>query len=84
MSDHLLDQTIDIFCERLTRIDAMGRNNRRLIFTVPSVEEPGFHQVAAKLILPSDFMVTLAYMAAGADRLTISPELIALEPRTAN
>jgi hypothetical protein len=29
-------------------------------------------------------MVTLAYMAAGADRATFSPELIALETRNAN
>jgi hypothetical protein len=76
----LLDQTTDIFCEKLARLDAIGPN-RRLIFTVSSVDEPGCHLVAAKLILPADFMVTLAYMAVSADRMTISPELIEAEPR---
>ena len=37
-----------------------------------------------KLILPADLMVTLAYMAAGADAQSISPELLALEPRIVN
>jgi hypothetical protein len=79
----LLDQTTDIFCEKLARLDAIGPN-RRLIFTVSSVDEPGCHLVAAKLILPADFMVTLAYMAVSADRMTISPELIEAEPRMLN
>jgi hypothetical protein len=83
MSDRLLDQAPDLFAHRLARIDALGPN-RRLIFTIPSIEGDGYEHVVVKLILPADFMVTLAYMAAGADRTTISPELLALEPRTAN
>jgi hypothetical protein len=51
---------------------------------VPSIDEAGYRNVAVKLILPADFMVTLAYITAGADRAIISPDLIALEPRTAN
>ena len=83
-AEHLIDQTVDIFCERLARIDAIG-TNRRLIFTTSSlVDGPQYHNVAAKLILPADFMSMLAYMAAGADRKLISPELLALEPRNAN
>ena len=35
----LIDQTIDIFCEKLERVDVIGPN-RRLIFTVTSVEAP--------------------------------------------
>jgi hypothetical protein len=64
-------------------LDALGPN-RRLVFTVPSVDSPGYENVVVKLILPAEIMVTLAYMAAGADRETISPELIAHETRTAN
>ena len=79
----LVDQTIDIFCEKLERVDVIGPN-RRLIFTVTSVEAPDCSNVACKLILPADFMVQLAYMVAGADRNLIAPELIALEPRIAN
>jgi hypothetical protein len=83
MSAHLIDQAPDMFANGLARIDVLGPN-RRLIFTVPSIEGDGYEHVVVKLILPADFMVTLAYMAAGADQKTISPELLALEPRTAN
>jgi hypothetical protein len=79
----LVDQTIDIFCEKLERVDVVGPN-RRLIFTVTSVEAPDCSNVACKLILPADFMAQLAYMAVGAGREKIAPELIALEPRIAN
>jgi hypothetical protein len=79
----LIDQASDIFCHRLVRIDVLGLN-RRLIFTVPSIDDTRYQTVTAKLIMPADFMMTLAYMAAGADRASISPELIAFEPRTAN
>jgi len=58
--------------------------NRRIIFTIPSIDSAGYHSVVVKLILPAELMVTLAYMAAGADRATFSPELIALETRNAN
>jgi hypothetical protein len=78
----LIDQTIDIFCEKLERVDVIGPN-RRLIFTVTSVEAD-CSNVASKLILPADFMAQLAYIVAGADRNLIAPELIALETRIAN
>jgi hypothetical protein len=45
---------------------------------------PRYHQVDATRIMLADLMVTLAYMAAGADRDTIPPELIALETGRAN
>ncbi|MCP1747205.1 hypothetical protein ABIF65_009128 [Bradyrhizobium japonicum] len=54
------------------------------MFTVPSVDSTGYQQVVVKLILPAELMVTLAYMAAGTDRDTISPDLIALETGRAN
>jgi hypothetical protein len=73
-----------MYCHRLARIDTPGPN-RRLVFTIPSIEGPaGYENVVVKLILPAELLTTLAYMAAGADRETISPELIALEPQTAN
>jgi hypothetical protein len=81
MSDRLIDQAPDMFCHRLARIDALGPN-RRVIFTIPSID--GDHEdVVVKLVLPADFMVTLAYMAVGAEQ-HIAPELLALEPRNAN
>jgi hypothetical protein len=82
MSERLIDQAVDTFCCRLFRIDPLGVN-RRLIFTVPSVDDPGYHHVAAKLIVPTDFMTTLAYMAAG-DENAVSRQLLALETHIAN
>jgi hypothetical protein len=79
----LMDQACDMYVNDIARIDALGPN-RRLIFTVPSVDEPGYENVVIKLILPAELLVKLAYMAVGADRETISPELIAHETRTAN
>jgi hypothetical protein len=83
ISDHLIDQAPDMYCHKLARIDHLGPN-RRLIFTMPSVEGDRYQHVVIKLIIPAELMVTLAYMAAGADRATFSPELIALETRNAN
>jgi hypothetical protein len=80
---HLIDQTIDIFCHRLYRVDRLGPNCR-LIFTVPSVDEAGCEQVAVKLIVPADFMATLASMAVGAERERFSPDLIGLQTVVAN
>jgi len=82
-NDRLIDQACDMYCHRLARIDHLGPN-RRLIFTMPSVEGDRYQHVVVKLIIPADFMVTLAYMAAGADRDAISPDLIALETGRAN
>ncbi|WP_407174554.1 hypothetical protein [Bradyrhizobium sp. STM 3562] len=83
MNDRLIDQAPDMYCHRIARIDALGPN-RRLVFTMPSVDGDAYENVVVKLILPAEVMMTLAYMAAGADRETISPELIAHETRTAN
>jgi hypothetical protein len=74
MTKHLLDQA---------SIDHLGPN-RRLIFTVPSVEGGQYEQIVVKLILPADLMVTLAYMAVGAQPGLVSPELLALGPCVAN
>jgi hypothetical protein len=83
-NDHLLDQACDMYCHGIARIDTLGPN-RRLVFTIPSVDEgPGYQNVVVKLIVPADLMVRLAYMAAGADRAAFSHELIALETHTAN
>jgi hypothetical protein len=83
MTDFLIDQAPDIFCHRLARIDDLGAN-RRLIFTIPSIDAPGEEHVTVKLIIPADFMVTLAYMVAGADSKLVSRELLALPTVNAN
>jgi hypothetical protein len=62
MSDRLFDMEYpDTFVCELSRIDKLG-NNRRLIFTVPSMEDGGYKNVVAKLIMPADLIV---YMLAG-------------------
>ena len=85
MTDLLIDNSYggEVFCERLVRIDRLGLN-RRLIFATTDVTDPKCSVVAAKLVIPADFMVTLAYMAAGADPAQVSRELIALVPSTVN
>jgi hypothetical protein len=82
-STRLIDQACDLYCQDIARIDILGPN-RRIIFTIPSIDSTGYHNVVVKLILPADLMVTLAYMAAGADANRVSPQLLALEPRLAN
>jgi hypothetical protein len=82
MSDRLIDNGV-AYCHQLARIDKLGPN-RLLVFTAPSLTESGWQEVQIKMVMPADFLMTLAYMAAGADRETISPELIARETRTAN
>jgi len=37
----------------------------RIIFTAPSSDGEGYHDVALKLILPAEVMLTLSHMAAG-------------------
>ncbi|MCK1693843.1 hypothetical protein [Bradyrhizobium sp. 144] len=84
MSDNLLiDQASDVYCHGLARIDALGPN-RRLVFTMPSVDSTGYQQVVVKLILPAELLATLAYLAAGVDQNTVSPALLALETGRAN
>ncbi|MCK1517261.1 hypothetical protein IVB22_33115 [Bradyrhizobium sp. 190] len=83
MTEHLIDQATDVYCHKLARIDQLGPN-RRLIFTVPSVEGGQYEQIVVKLIVPAEVMATLAYMAAGTDPTRTSLELLAVEPRTAN
>jgi hypothetical protein len=82
-NDRLLDQAHDLYCHGIARIDTLGPN-RRIIFTVPSVDSTGYQNVVVKLILPAELLGALAYLAIGVDRNTISPELIALETHTAN
>jgi len=55
----------------------------RIIFTAPSSDGEGYHDVALELILPAEVMLTLSHMAAG-PRCMVSPELFALQPRVAN
>jgi hypothetical protein len=83
MSDHLIDQACDMYCHGIARIETLGPN-RRLVFTIPSLESPGYQNVVIKLILPAELMATLAYMAVGVDQNTISPALLALETERAN
>jgi hypothetical protein len=83
MTEHLLDQATDVYCHKLARIDHLGPN-RRLIFTVPSVEGGQYQQVVVKLIMPADVMAAVAYMAAATDPTRASLELLALETSVAN
>jgi len=85
MDDRLIDQACDMYCHDLARIDALGPN-RRLVFTMPSLESPGYQHVTVKLILPADLMMTLGYMALGTKRptATYAPELLALDTERAN
>jgi hypothetical protein len=87
MSDdnRLIDQVCDMYCHGIARSDTLGPN-RRLVFTVPSTESPGYQNVVVKLILPADLMLTLACMAAGAGAgaQKVAPELLALETHVAN
>jgi len=64
-NDHLLDQAQDVYCHGIARIDTLGPN-RRLVFTIPSIDSSGYQNVVVKLILPAELMVTLAYLAIGA------------------
>jgi hypothetical protein len=82
-NDHLIDQACDMYCHGIARIENLGPN-RRLIFTIPSTDGPRYQHVVVKLILPAELMVTLAYMAAGADAQKVAPQLLALETRVAN
>ena len=83
MTDHLADNAVDVYCHGIARIDALGPN-RRIIFTVPDVTCPGYHQVVIKVIMTAELLAALSCMAAGADRNAISTELLALETSTAN
>jgi hypothetical protein len=73
----------DIFCSDLSLVHSIG-SNRRLIFTIPDVENPDFGLVVAKLIIPAEHMVTMIYMAANADESTVSRQLLAFDPRSAH
>ena len=60
--------------------------NRRLIFTIPSIDCPDAQTIVVKLVMSAELLATLSYMAAsaGAVPANISPELLALETTTAN
>jgi len=83
-NDRLLDNALDIYCHGIARIEAMGPC-RRLVFTVPSLESPGYQNVVIKLIMTAELLATLSCLAAGADQHGgISPELLALDSTVAN
>ena len=55
------------------------------MFTVPSLERPGYKNAVIKLIMTAELLATLSYMAAGADQQGgISHALLALETERAN
>ena len=59
MVNNLIDQSYsDAFACALARIDRLGPN-RRLIFTVPTIEGDGLQNVAAKLIIPAQILPTI-------------------------
>jgi hypothetical protein len=86
-NDRLIDQAHDLYCHGIARIDTLGPN-RRLVFTIPSVDSSGYQNVVVKLILPAELMMTLARLAVGCDRgdgrPTIAPEMIAFGTETVN
>jgi hypothetical protein len=53
-----------MFVGELTRIDSLGAN-QRLIFTLPTIDGDGYSNVQIKLIVPSDYMVTLGALILG-------------------
>jgi hypothetical protein len=71
----------DVFIGELTRVERIGAN-RRLIFTMPDPMDPTCRAIVAKLIVPADYMVTLAYMIAGdgAKPAVAADLLAAMEP----
>jgi hypothetical protein len=84
MDDRLIDQACDLYCHGIARIDTLGPC-RRLVFTIPSLESPGYQNVVIKLIMTAELLATLSYLAAGADQQGgISPALLALETERAN
>jgi hypothetical protein len=87
MADYLLDNAPDMYCHQLARIDVLGPN-RRLVFTMPATNPQdaarGEQVVVIKLIVPAELLADLAFKAAGADRDTVSPQLIAFEGGRAN
>lgn len=76
---------LDYFVHGIARIDTLGPN-RRLVFTIPSLECPDAQTIVVKVIMTAELLATLSYMAAsaGAVPANISPELLALETTTAN
>ncbi len=82
-SERLIDQACDLYCQDIARIDTLGPN-RRIIFTIPSIDSTGYHNVVVKLILPAELMMTLACLAAGADANNVSPKLLAVQTNIAN
>lgn len=80
---YLNDQAADYFVHGIARIEALGPN-RRLVFTIPSIEHSDTQNVVVKLVMSAELLAQLSYMAAGAVPANISPELLALETTTAN
>ena len=83
MADLLLDNAVDVYCHGIARIETLGPN-RRVVFTMPDVANPGYQNIVIKLIMTAELLATLSYMAAGVDQNNISPALLALETSTAN
>jgi hypothetical protein len=63
-ADSLIDGGLDIFASELSRIDRIGCN-RRLIFTLPTLEGGQWKSVQVKLIVPADYMAMLGALIAG-------------------
>jgi hypothetical protein len=82
-NDKLIDNAPDTYCHKLARIDELGPH-RRLVFTIPDLHGDNYEAVTVKLIVPAEALMQIAYMAAGADRESVSPELIAHQTGRAN
>jgi hypothetical protein len=64
MLTELVDlNTLDVFVCELARIDRLGAN-RRLIFTVPSIERANERNVVAKLIVPAEYLPSMVNLLA--------------------
>ncbi|MDN4988847.1 hypothetical protein QY049_37510 [Bradyrhizobium sp. WYCCWR 13022] len=67
----------DVFICELTKIEPLGTNNRRLVFTVPSPEFPDQRQIVARIIVPTDYLVTLGALILGHNGASPSTQYLA-------
>jgi hypothetical protein len=83
IDERLIDRGSDVYCHGIARVDQLGPN-RRLVFTVPSLDGGKYQDVVIKLIVPAELLTALACMAVGADQNTASLALLAVGTSTAN
>ena len=63
MTDHLVDNAIEVYCHGLAKIETLG-SVRRLVFTTPDAAHPGYSNVTVKLVMTVELLSTLSCLAA--------------------